>query len=88
MPKLMGIWMMNWQHIEEYLDEMITHQQKSLLKCGQKIVPALTSDDMLQPNDFRELEGNPLFRYEEGLLAGLNSARIALSALKKSTTSQ
>jgi len=79
---------MDWQQIEEYLDEMIAYQQKSLLNCGQKIVPVLTSDDILQPNDFRELEANPLFRYEEGVLAGLISAKIALSAFKKGSMSQ
>lgn len=72
-----------WKQIEDQLDEMILYQQQTLLACGRKIIPALTSDDILQPNDFRDLDSDPIFRYEEGVLAGLQSTRIALSALKK-----
>ena len=38
-------------------------------KSGQKL---------MQPNDFPDLENNPLFRYEEGVLEGLLTARMAL----------
>ncbi|CCB85999.1 putative uncharacterized protein [Parachlamydia acanthamoebae UV-7] len=74
---------MIWKQIENCLDEMIEYQQKCLLAQGRQLVDGLTSDDILQPNDFPDLEVNPHFRYEEGQLAGLQSARIALSALKK-----
>nr|WP_249274328.1 hypothetical protein [Parachlamydia sp. AcF125] len=62
---------------------MIEYQQKNLLAQARQLVEGLTSEDILQPNDFPALEINPYFRYEEGVLAGLQSARIALSALKK-----
>ncbi len=62
------------------LDELIEHQQKVLLSAGLKFVPNLTMDDILQPNDYPELEENPYFRYEEGILAGLLTARTALYA--------
>lgn len=67
---------------EALLQEMIAHQQAKLLACGQQIVPNLTADDMLQPNDFVALEHHPAFRYEEGLLAGLLAAQMALRAEK------
>lgn len=70
--------------IEEVLSELIEFQKKQLLKTGRRIIPHLTSDDLLQPNDFRELEFNPHFRYEEGILAGIQTAQMALSAFKKS----
>jgi hypothetical protein len=43
----------------------------------------MTLDDLLQPNDFPALEQNPLFRYEEGILEGLLTARMAYLARKK-----
>jgi hypothetical protein len=71
-----------WDEIERVLEESIEMQQKALLKCGRRVVPNLTPDDILQPNDFVELENNPHFRYEEGLLHGLQSAQMALRALR------
>ena len=59
------------------LEEMIEQQRAKLLKLGREIIPHLTSDDVLQPNDFPELENHPVFRYEEGILAGLLAAQIA-----------
>jgi len=68
------------QTMSELLDEMIALQEKKLLECGQNFVPNLTSEDVLQPIDYPELENNPHFRYEEGTLAGLLSIRSALLA--------
>ncbi len=64
--------------LDQLLQELIDGQQKTLLQFARRIVPNATSDDILQPNDFPELENHPHFRYEEGLLAGLQSAQIAL----------
>ena len=57
------------------LDEAITHQRAKLLAVANRINPRLTPDDVLSPGDFPELTNDPLFNYEEGLLAGLISAR-------------
>lgn len=59
-------------------DELIQHQRAKLLKLARKIVPHIVMDDLLQPNDFPELENNPHFRYEEGVLHGMLAARTAL----------
>lgn len=64
--------------MEEKLLQMIEQQRKKLLQVGREFVPTLTSEDVLQPFDYPELENNPHFRYEEGLLAGLESAFYAL----------
>ncbi|HEY5236575.1 MAG TPA: hypothetical protein VIJ14_10380 [Rhabdochlamydiaceae bacterium] len=61
-------------------DELITLQRKKVLNCALRILPHLTEDDILQPNDFPELEMNPHFRYEEGVLEGLMTARMAYLA--------
>jgi hypothetical protein len=64
-------------------DELITLQRKKVLYCALRILPHLTEDDILQPNDFPELEMNPYFRYEEGVLEGLMTARMAYLAHQK-----
>lgn len=68
---------------DDILSELCEHQKGLLLDFGRKIIPTLTSDDVLQPNDYPELENHPQFRYEEGVLAGLQSAQIAFLASKK-----
>lgn len=62
------------------IEELIDQQQKKLLACAERVVPRITTDDLLQPNDFPELEHHPHFRYEEGILEGLLSARMAIRA--------
>jgi hypothetical protein len=64
----------------ELLQELILSQKKKLLASAQRIVPRITPDDLLQPNDFPELEFHPHFRYEEGILDGLQVAYTALLA--------
>ena len=61
-------------------DELIALQRKKVLNIALRILPHLTEDDILQPNDFPDLEMNPHFRYEEGVLEGLMTARMAYLA--------
>lgn len=67
---------------EKVFDEMIQLQEEKVFKLAQKIVPRITREDILQPNDFSELENHPHFRYEEGVLEGLRSAKMAFMADK------
>lgn len=69
--------------MEQIFDEMIEQQKKKLLACAQTIVPHVIADDLLQPNDFPELEKHPYFRYEEGVLEGLLTARMAYLSLQR-----
>lgn len=62
----------------QLLDELIEGQKKKVLQTAQRIVPHITEEDLLQPNDFPELEFHPHFRYEEGILDGLRVAKTAL----------
>ncbi len=71
--------------LKAIFQEMIDLQEKKLLKMGREIIPTLTTEDILQPNDYPELENNPLFRYEEGALEGLKSTQMALFAHLKSS---
>ncbi len=73
----------SWEQIESTFRELIQDQQSKLLKCALRINPSVTEEDLLQPNDYLELELNPHFRFEEGLLIGLQSAQMAFQALQK-----
>ena len=64
-------------------DALIEGQKEKLLERGRTFVPQLTPEDMLQPNDFDELEHNPYFRYEEGILDGIQLSKSALLACLK-----
>ncbi|MCB1115257.1 MAG: hypothetical protein KDK71_02210 [Chlamydiia bacterium] len=71
--------------LEELFDELIEEQEKRLMKHASVIIPNVTTDDLLQPNDYPELENHPFFRYEEGFLKGLHSAKMAILAWQKNT---
>lgn len=66
--------------VEELLKELEEGQRQTLYKLGRRIVPTLTSEDLLQPNDYPELENHAHFRYEEGVLAGIQTVQAALRA--------
>lgn len=69
--------------VKAMIEEMIEMQKNRLLQCARRIVPQVTPDDLLQPNDFPALEIHPEFRYEEGVLSGMLSIQSALQALQK-----
>jgi len=69
--------------LENLFEELIAAQRKKLLKYGQRMIPHITEDDLLQPNDFPELENHPVFRYEEGVLEGLMTAQMAFLSWKE-----
>ncbi|SCA62410.1 Uncharacterized protein SCG7086_AA_00240 [Chlamydiales bacterium SCGC AG-110-P3] len=73
----------SWQRALSVLDELVEYQRQRLLREGRKVVPTLTPEDMLQPNDYPELENNPEFRYEEGVFAGMLSAQMAVQAASR-----
>lgn len=62
------------------IEELIEHQKKKLFVLARRVIPNITPDDLLQPNDFPELEHHPHFRYEEGILDGFQQVRAALLA--------
>ena len=66
--------------MDALFQEMIEAQKAKMLALAKRIIPHITEDDLLQPNDFPALEQHPLFRYEEGVLEGLLTARMALLA--------
>lgn len=69
--------------MKSLFEELIDFQQKKLLETARRIIPHITDDDLLQPNDFPELENHPHFRYEEGILDGLRVAQMAFQLKEK-----
>lgn len=69
--------------MEKIFEKLVEMQKERMLKFAQKMFPSITPDDLLQPNDFPELEKHPHFRYEEGVLEGLLTARMAYLAWQK-----
>jgi hypothetical protein len=72
------------EEIKKLVDEILEGQKRKVLDCGRLFVPNLTTEDVLQPVDYPELENNPAFRYEEGVLEGIHTVRAALLALFRS----
>lgn len=62
------------------IEGMVQLERKKLLAFAKTIVPQLTAEDILQPQDYPELENSPEFRYREGICVGLESALHALYA--------
>ncbi len=71
---------MTSEEVFNLLIELEVGQKKQLMSIGRRIVPNLTEEDVLQPNDYPELENNPHFRYEEGVLAGIQMTLMAFQA--------
>ncbi len=69
--------------IDELLDRMIDQQRAKVLKLAREAVPHLSAEDVLNPFDFPELKAHPTFEYEDGILAGLISAQIAVRAAQR-----
>lgn len=68
---------------EKIVDELIDQQKKKLLSHARRIIPYITPEDIMQPNDFPELENHPPFRYEEGILDGMQAMKAAFLAYAK-----
>jgi hypothetical protein len=66
--------------IERVLEELIGMQRQRVLAHARRLNPRLTDDDVQQPQDFPELSGSPEWNYEDGVLAGYQSAQAAIRA--------
>jgi hypothetical protein len=65
---------------DQVLAEMIEHQRAKVLRVARDYAPNATPEDILNPHDIPELARAPIFHFEDGILAGLISAQIALRA--------
>lgn len=65
---------------ERLLQQMIDQQRVKVLRLAREAVPNLGPEDVLNPHDHPELKAHPTFEFEDGILAGLISAQMALRA--------
>jgi len=68
--------------MEAVFEELIALQKEKMLRIAGELIPNVIEDDLLQPNDFPILENHPHFRYEEGVLEGILTVRMAYLSLQ------
>jgi hypothetical protein len=66
--------------LERLLAEMVAQQERKVLALARRIVPQLTAEDVRNPQDFAPLVESAEFNYEDGILAGLRAAEMAVRA--------
>ncbi len=72
----------SFEGIERCLVELIAHQEQKVVAFARRLRPGLTPDDVKNPHDYDELN-DPDFNYEDGLLAGLQTALSAVRRRKR-----
>jgi hypothetical protein len=65
---------------EALFNQMIEQQRAKVMRLAREAVPYISAEDVMNPNDFPELKAHPTFDYEDGILAGLISAQVAMRA--------
>lgn len=66
--------------LDSELQRMIDHQTARVKKRAASLVPDVSWEEMMNPDGIPALKGDALFNYEDGQLAGLISAQVALRA--------
>ena len=66
--------------IEKVLSGLHEYQTNKARQIAHRIRPDLTSEDLLNPDNFSELISDPNFMYEDGIAAGILAAKMALRA--------
>ena len=73
---------MTWDSAERLLADMVMQQEVKVLAVARRIIPHVTPEDLRNPQDFAPLVESADFNYEDGILAGLRAAAIALRAAR------
>jgi hypothetical protein len=72
--------------VDRLFAKMIEQQREKVLRLAREVVPMIGPEDVLNPHDFPQLAEHPTFDYEDGILAGLVAAQIAVrTEIKQST---
>ena len=66
--------------IDRLMLALIEQQERKVLELGRRIHPGLTAEDIRNPHDFPALMESAEWNFEDGILAGLRSAHMALRA--------
>jgi len=70
----------NLAAIDRLMLELIAQQERKVLELARRIHPGLTAEDIRNPHDFPDLVAVPEWNFEDGILAGIRSAHMALRA--------
>jgi hypothetical protein len=65
---------------EALLSGMIDQQRDKVTDRARGVMPGCTFEDVLNPDGVEPLRADPVFNYEDGILAGLIAAQVALRA--------
>jgi hypothetical protein len=68
------------EQADALLGGMIDQQRAKVIKRAREVMPDCSPEDVLNPDGVEPLAGDRAFNYEDGLLAGLLAAQIALRA--------
>ena len=64
--------------MEALLERIISQQRAKVMAVALDILPHLQPEDIQDPQEYAEVATDTMFNYEDGLLAGLLSARAVL----------
>jgi hypothetical protein len=70
-----------FDEIDAELGRLEELQLQKVIELARRIHPGLTAEDIRNPHDFPDLD-DPDWQYEDGMLAGMQSLRIAVRAMK------
>jgi hypothetical protein len=64
--------------VEAVLERLISQQRDKVVEVALDILPHLTPEQVQNPQAYPEIATDAMFNFEDGVLAGLMSARLAL----------
>ncbi|MGF1571475.1 MAG: hypothetical protein ACFCU1_00205 [Sumerlaeia bacterium] len=64
--------------LEVLFEGMSQQQRDKLIKIAHQIRPDLSEDDLRDPHSFPEVTNKPHYAFEDGILAGIISAQMAV----------
>jgi hypothetical protein len=64
--------------IEALFERLIAQQRDKVREVALDMVPHVAPEQMQDPHDYPEVAADAMFNFEDGFLAGLMSARLAL----------
>jgi len=70
-----------FERIDREIGAIEEVQANKVIDLARRLRPGLTPEDIRNPHDFPDLD-DPDWQYEDGVLAGIQSVRVALRAMR------
>jgi hypothetical protein len=68
------------ESLDALFAQMVAQQREKVLALARQRNPKLTAEDIMNPENFPEIDSDGPFNFEDGILSGLVSAQIAVRA--------